>query len=195
MQSASRIKRVKLIGIVIIGGASLLAVAALLAANMQAKEQDSVAPSLGPYGSISTYCGKKGLPRNITNIPWIGCFYLSAGHTATGTLSNQHVEVTVDATGNELFTVNGTVVTNIGGPQRPESGTNVPVARVGGVAGYWICQDASRASCSADITIFGRYPDKSVLFMVSECLPPTHHICVLDQENWDFEMARLSKAR
>jgi hypothetical protein len=192
MQPASRTRlRIAGAALVAIGSALGIAVLGGWFVEHDAIEQDCVAPGLGAYGCTSSYCGKGPIPRDIEEIPWIGCFSLSAGHTARGMLSNQHVEVTVDATGEEVFTVNGTVVRNVD-PARSTSGTNVPFAGSMGVAGYRFCQDASRG-CPSDIEVFSRNPDKSVLFMVAECLPPNYGVCVLDQENWDYEMRRSKR--
>src|SRR5271155_2414280 len=101
-----------------------------------------------PYFSQKTYCPQDPIPRNVATIPWIGCFILSAGHNAAGTFSNQRVEVTVEATGREVFRVNGTVVTQSHGQ------TNIPYVRVGGVAGYSICpNDAGSGPCPSSINI------------------------------------------
>jgi hypothetical protein len=146
---------------------------------------------LAPYLSVRTYCGKDPIPQNIATMPWIGCFSLSAGHSATGTFSNQNVEVAVDAGGQEIFTVNGTVVVEKNDPQRRVRGTNLSYVHVEGVAGFSICPDtAGPENCPSSINIYSRNPDKSVIFMVSECLPPQYHLCVLSQENWDYQKTR-----
>jgi hypothetical protein len=146
---------------------------------------------LGPYASLKTFCGEAPIPQNIATIPWIGCLALSAGHSATGTFSNQHVEVAVDPGGQEIFTVNGTVVTEKTDPQTHVRGTNLAYVRVGGLAGYSICPDnAGPGNCPSSINIFSRNPDKSVLFMVSECFPPQYKACALTQSMWDYEKSR-----
>jgi hypothetical protein len=154
----------------------------------EAEAQSLWSPPLSVYASPKTYCGDAGIPQNVAAIPWIGCFSLSAGHAATGTLSGQHA---VDANGDEDFTVNGTSVVYQRGPQRPASGTNLPLVHTMGVAGYSFCKDATDIRCPSSITVFSRNPDKSVLFMVAECLPPTHKMCVLTQQTWDYYMSRL----
>ena len=153
-------------------------------------EAQVFAPSLGPYGRLDSYCGTGRIPQDVATIPWIGCVYLSAGHGARGTFWNHNVEIAVGADGREAFTVDGTSITETHSPQRTASGTNMPFVRVGGVDGYWICQGTSGAACPSDITIFSRNPDKSVLFMVSECLAPTYHLCVTTRENWNYEKSR-----
>jgi hypothetical protein len=146
----------------------------------QATAQSS---SAAPAGRYALLCGDDPIPRDAPTIPWIGCFSLSAGHSATGTLANQKVEVSVDATGNEVFTVNGTVVTINRGSQP----TNVSSVRPTG-SGYAFCTDAAADNCPAGITVHSRNADKSVFFVVSECLPPRgrEHVCVMKQKDWDF---------
>ena len=157
-----------------------LLVAALCA---QALPTHADAPSsLRKYGLPQTYCGTEAIPQDITTIPWIGCFTLSADHSATGTFSNHQVEVAVDANGEEVFTVDGTVITTIRFPQRA-SETNVPYVHVTS-SGYGFCDEAGAAFCPSSITVFSRNSDRSVLFMVAECLPPTYRVCVLTQQNW-----------
>lgn len=146
-----------------------------------------------PASSYALLCGDDPISRDASTIPWIGCFYLSAGHSATGTFANQKVEVSVDAAGNDIFKVNGTVVTRTRDPQ----GTNVPYVRPTG-SGYSVCPDATSDNCSSGIDVHSHNADKTVLFVVSECLPPRNreHVCVLKQKDWDFEnSAGASKAR
>jgi hypothetical protein len=151
----------------------------------QAMAQDTAPSHLGVYGATNTYCGKGAVPQNIETIPLIGCFRLSAGHGAIGEFSGHTVKVTVDGAGHEVFTVDGVLIGETGG--RPE----LPFVRpAGGGAGYAICQNANSPSCPANITVFSRNPDQSVLFVVAECLAPTNHVCVTTQINWDYEKSR-----
>jgi len=151
----------------------------------QARAQDPAQSNLGVYGKTSTYCGPQAIPRNSPTIPEIGCFYLSPGHRATGTLSTHRVEVSVDSAGKEAFKVDGALVMEA---RDTASGTKLPYVGVGGVAGYRFCEGPTdrNTGCPADITIFSRNSDKTVLFMVSECLPPEYHLCVSTQENWNY---------
>jgi hypothetical protein len=151
----------------------------------QAIAQNPTSSHLGVYGMTSTYCGKGAVPQNVKTIPLIGCFRLSAGHEASGKFSGQMVKVVVDGAGHETFAVDGSLIGEMGG--RP----SLPFVRpAGGGAGYAICQDASSRSCPSNITVFSRNADRSVLFMVMECLPPTNHVCATTQENWDYEKSR-----
>jgi hypothetical protein len=153
--------------------------------SQQAVAQDTTPSPLGVYGATSTYCGKGVVPKNGKTIPLIGCFQLSAGHSAIGEFSGHTVKVTVDGAGHEAFTVDGKLIGEMAG--RP----TLPFVRpAGGGAGYAICQNASSPSCPANITVFARNPDGSVLFVVAECLAPTNHVCVTTQENWDYEKSR-----
>lgn len=169
---------------------AFLLLAMSLLPNHGTEAQESTSSPLGAYGSMSTYCGKGSITENVVTIPWIGCFSLSAGHRASGVLSGQHVEIAVDSNGQEIFTVNGSVVTGTFGPNRTPSGTNLPFVRVSG-AGYSFCEDQTTAHCAIDVSIFSRDPDKSVHFMVAECFPPPGRLCVLNQKNWDYEKSRL----
>jgi hypothetical protein len=153
----------------------------------RSEAQDPKSSPLGPYGVLNTYCGDERIPANGATILWIGCFSLSAGHSATGTFSNHQVEVAIDADGNEAFTVDGTTVKTTYDPQRHIRETNVPYVHVGGVAGYSICADVGPGRCPSSTNVFSRNTDKSVLFMVSECFPPQYRMCVLTQKNWDYE--------
>jgi len=157
-----------------------------LVSLLSARAQDL--QKLGPYGKRSSYCGSKAVPRDISTIPFIGCFYLSAGHSAQGTLSKHQIDLSVDTAGNEVFKVDGIVITDT---QDTASETNL--AYVGrGAAGYTFCEGPTdrNTMCPADITIFSRNADKSVLFLVSECLAPQYRICVTTPENWDYENSR-----
>jgi hypothetical protein len=164
-------------------GGTTLAAALAMTGLFVGHQADAHSSSSAPGGPYALLCGDDPIPRDAPTIPWIGCFYLSAGHSATGTFANQKVEVSVDATGNEVFTVNGTVVTINRGSQP----TNVPSVRPTG-AGYAFCTDATSDNCPAGITVHSRNADKSVFFVVSECLPPRNreHVCVMKQKDWDF---------
>jgi hypothetical protein len=142
---------------------------------------------MGRYLSVKTYCGKDPIPQDVTTLPWVGCFSLSAGHKVAGTFSNQKVEVAVDTMGKEVFTVNGTVVTRTHDPLR----TNLSYVLVSGGDGYAICPDTGPINpCPSSINVFSRNADKSVLFVVAQCLPPRFKVCVLNRENWDAEISR-----
>jgi hypothetical protein len=147
-----------------------------------------IAPSLGPYGRLDTYCGKGEIPKDPFSIPWIGCFYLSKGRLAIGDFLNHRVEVDVDTDGMEVFIVDNVTVATTRDPATHKLATNLPFVRVGGTEGYLICEE-DNSNC-ARIEVFARNADKSVLFMVTECLPPAYHICVTTQSNWDYEMSR-----
>ncbi len=69
------------------------------------KADDPGLEKLGPYDKLSSYYGSGLISKNLQNIPQIGCFYLTAGHVATGGFVTHRVELSVDATGNEVFCV------------------------------------------------------------------------------------------
>lgn len=167
----------------------VLATTAGLLALAPTKAQGPADSPLGVYSKTSTYCGKEAIPQNPLTIPQVGCFHLSSRHTASGTFSTHRVEVSVDDTGNEVFKVDGTLVSDT---RNTASGTNLAYVGAGGVAGYRFCEGPAdrNTGCPARISIYSRDADKSVLFMVSECLAPQYHLCVLTQENWDYERSR-----
>jgi hypothetical protein len=156
----------------------------------QTRAQEPSEPHLGVYGRTTTYCGGEAIPRNEPVLPQIGCFSLSAGHRATGTLATHSVEVSVDDAGAEIFKVDGQRITET---HDTATWTNLPYVKVGGVAGYSICERPTdrNSACPSSITIFSRDPDKAILFVISECLPPKYRLCVTTQANWDYEKARL----
>lgn len=155
----------------------------------QAQAQQPGESHLGAYRRTSTYCGGAMIPRNQPTIPQVGCFYLSAGHRATGTVARHLIEVSVDDAGTEIFKVDGQRITDT---RDIASRTNLPFVKAGGVAGYSICEGPTdrNSGCPSSITIFSRGPDKSVLFVVAKCLPPEYHLCVTTQANWDYEKSR-----
>ncbi len=155
----------------------------------QASADETLPPNLGVYGKLSSYCGTKEIGRNIQTIPEIGCFYISVGHVAVGTVASHRVELSVDHTGNEIFKVDGALVVET---HDTASGTQLPYVGVGGVAGYRFCEGPTDRNtfCPVSITVFSRNSDKTILFMVSECLPPDYHACVTTKENWDYERSR-----
>jgi hypothetical protein len=161
----------------------------LLLAKAKAQAQESAESPLGVYGKTSTYCGAEAIPQNPTTIPQIGCFYLSAGRGATGTFATHRVELSVNGEGKEVFKVDGTYITD---NHETATWTNLPYVSVGGVAGYSICKEPTdrNSACPSRISIFSRNPDKTVLFMVTECLPPGYHLCVTTESNWEYEKSR-----
>jgi hypothetical protein len=155
----------------------------------QARAQGSAPSSLGVYGKISEYCGANEIARNVQNIPAIGCFYLSAGHSAIGTFASHRVSVSVDDAGKEVFTVDGVLVVET---HDTASGTILAYIGIAGVAGYRICEGPTDnyTGCPTDITVYARNSDKTILFMVSECIAPKFYVCVSTQENWNYEKSR-----
>jgi hypothetical protein len=148
-----------------------------------------IAPSLGSYGRVDSYCGKEEITKDISKIPWIGCFYLSEGRSAAGEFLGHHVEVKVNINGEEDFTVDGTPVSVVHDKNISKSGTNLPFVHISGTAGYWICEGTD-PGCPSKIEVFWRTPDKSILFEVVECLPPNYKECVSTQPNWDYLVSR-----
>jgi hypothetical protein len=172
----------KKIGVII-----FIATGLLLLAQTQAQQPSE--SHLGAYSKTSTYCGVEVIPRNQSTIPQVGCFYLSAGHRATGTVATHLIELSVDDAGMEIFKVDGQRITDT---RDTATRTNLPYVKAGGVAGYSICEAPTdrNSGCPSSIRIFSPDPDKAVLFVVSECLPPEYHSCVTTQANWDYEKSR-----
>jgi hypothetical protein len=91
--------------------------------------------------------------------------------------------------GREVFEVDGTRIVDT---HDTATWTNLPYVSAGGVAGYSFCQEptARGSGCPSNITIFSKDRGKGILFLVSRCLPPSYHVCVTTQENWDYEISR-----
>ncbi len=136
---------------------------------------------LSVWGKAGTYCGQKLVPLNPTKLPSLGCFQLSSGHSAKGIFAGNKIDLSITEQGQEVVKANGVVVTNSGGS----------TVRLGG-AGYLFCSVAASptnpfpSSCATQIDVFSRNPDKSVLFIVSECVLPQYQVCASDQDNLDF---------
>jgi phosphotransferase system glucose/maltose/N-acetylglucosamine-specific IIC component len=156
----------------------------------EAKGQNSYPSHLGSYGKISTYCGEGPLNQNPPAIPKIGCFLLSPGHRATAEISTHYVEVSVDDADNAVFKADGILITLRNGTPTQ---TNLPYINNAG-SGFAFCSGKTDIMkiprCPSGITVFSRAADKSILFMVSVCLPPDYNRCVLTQKNLDYEMSR-----
>jgi hypothetical protein len=71
-----------LLATAVIGGGSFFA--------DRAQAEDSTSTQLNAPRGV---CGDEKVPQNKAKIPWVGCFYLSAGHASTGTFSNHQVQV------------------------------------------------------------------------------------------------------
>jgi hypothetical protein len=170
------------------------AAAILFLAFSTTRADDGAESPLGSYRKVETYCGAGAVAANPTTIPQFGCFLMSFGHVAEGVIADHHVRVIVDKNGQEAFEVNGITVSAIDEPNaRRSHSTNVPTVHVAGVAGYNFCLGTTNDLCPASITIYARNDDKTILFMVSECLPPNYHTCVLPKEGWDYLASRLHK--
>lgn len=156
-------------------------------ADAQSGMGNSKQGPLGAYGSPSTYCGEGSIPQNPPNLPWIGCFVLSAGHTATGDFGGHHVEVSVDQSGLETFRVDGVTVEDRDTAEGHRRGTNLNLIDVQpSLSGYAFGCNRSHG-CATKIDVFDRRPDKSVLWTVSQCGPPRIlNICALSRESYGY---------
>jgi hypothetical protein len=158
------------------------------------RAQDFNFPELGRYGQLSEYCGQAPISVNAPVLPQIGCFVLSSGHYVQGAIVGHQVNVSVDANGQEVFAVDGTIVTEMFDQTRaPHRFTNLPFVHLGGIAGFTFCQRATDDWCPTRIDVFNRRPDKSILFMVVQCVPPNYRTCVTTKENWNFELSRAKQ--
>lgn len=167
---------------------AFVAISLLLGATMVVAGLFPSEPAQAQMDAPRGVCGDGKVPQNEAAIPWVGCFFLSAGHAATGTLLGHQVEVRVDAAGQESVSVDGTVV------QRDRSDalkTNLAFVRPTPL-GYAICPDANSTYCPSSVEAFRSDPDQSILFTASECFPPPNVICVTNQESWDFQKSRLA---
>ena len=142
---------------------------------------------LGVYRAATTYCGLDPIRQDPAILPEIGCFVLSPGHVAKGTFSGHAVEVSVAPTGEETFNVDGTQIRSFfDQTKNPSVFTNLRFVRpAGGGSGYAVCLDDGR-NCPSSINVFSRNADKTVLFTVSECLPPAYLACAISRENWNY---------
>ncbi len=118
-------------------------------------------PGLGSYGNLATYCGKEGVsgPRwNPEELPWIGCFGLSSGKSASGMIAGHRLEVSVNARGEEECKVDGAAVECRG------------------------CIDHD--DCSAMLEVHSRNSDKSVFLQLSHRVWKGKPVYVGTQELW-----------
>lgn len=176
------------------GGATMAVVLFLVAACLipslwRTEAHAADLSRLGPYGRISSFCGPGIIPRDEATFPFTGCFFLSSGHVATRILATHRITVSVDTAGHEVFAADGVTVMEDRGTA---SGTNLAFVGISGEAGYRFCAGPTDRNirCPARVTVFSRSADKSILFMVSECLPPQYDVCVSTQNNWDHEKSR-----
>lgn len=180
------------LGAFIVGRITLIAFIAcgMCISEAWAQVPEVIVPNLGPYGRLSSYCGEGEIPKNPFSIPQLGCFYLDKWRVAIGDFLNHRVEVDVDPDGKEVFIVDDVTVVTTRDPTTHKPVTNLPFIKPGGTPGVTICEEDGSA-CPTRIEVFSRNPDKSVLFMVSECLPE-HRLCASTQAGWDNIVA-LSK--
>ena len=109
-------------------------------------------------------CGSQGMLTDVTQIPSVGCFRLSPGHTATGTFTGHELTISVNADG-EACHVDGTAFNCSG------------------------CVDASRDGCPAMLTVHSRDHDGFINFLLSRKSAEGGY--VTNPENLDFEQKRL----
>ena len=170
--------------IVLVG---LALIASLVASSAHAENASS---PLGSYANLSTYCGHDPIQTDPATIPEFGCFRLTSKHTASATISTHVVQVGVGDDGNEFFSADGIQIEEVPDPSRkPPHKINLPFVNEAS-SGYGFCENDATGYCPVHITVFSRDPDKSVLFMVSHCLPPNNQVCVSTKRNWDYEMSK-----
>jgi hypothetical protein len=147
----------------------ILALLALLLLGHQveavAQQALPTVPGMGLYTNFADQiCGKQGIIGgrwNPKELPWIGCFGLSIGNGATGTISDHRIEVAVDTKGEEVCKIDGAAV--------PCQG----------------CIDQDH-DCSTMLTVISRNTDKSVFLYFAKRV--NQYAYVTNQENWeDFQ--------
>jgi hypothetical protein len=72
-------------------------------------------PALPTFPRMDLYnpsqiCGKQGMRWNPKELPPIGCFGLSSGESASGTIADHELVVAVDSKGKEICKVGGVTV-------------------------------------------------------------------------------------
>jgi hypothetical protein len=146
-------------------------------------EAQTLSPDLAPYAAIENWCGRGEIPLNPTTIPWIGCFHLSAGRDVAGEFLNHHVVIKIGDDGKRVLAVDGTVIYSDNTPAQE----HILPFMISNSDGYGICEGTSTTKCHSYIGPFKKLPDKSIIFVTTECLPPGYWVCVTTQANWDYE--------
>src|SRR5260370_11832547 len=140
-------------------------------------------PNLGLYSeTLKLICGKQGVRWNPKELPWIGCFGLSSGSSATGVVAGHQLEIAVDVNGKEICKADGNVLVQTG-----PLGTNVP-----GIFGrpcnpLRFCVDEEGRDCQTSFDVLIRNPDHSVFFYFAQRI--YGRAFVTNQENWDAEQS------
>jgi hypothetical protein len=143
-------------------------------------------PGLGAYSNvIKQSCGKQGAKWNPKDLPFIGCFGLSAGNSVTGTLAGRQVEFAVDEKGRENCKVDGIVVI-----RTVQQRINVPNV-AWGCGHLTFCVDVERLDCTTKVTIISSNSDKSLYFEIAQRI--YGHAYVTNQENWDGYQQQVKK--
>lgn len=122
-----------------------------------------VSPGLGPYSDLDNQiCGKHGTKWNSSELPWIGCFGLSAGNGVTGTIAGHQLDISVDLDGKEVCKLDGAAI-----------GCNA-------------CMDTDVDYCNTKVDIISHNADKSVLLYIAQRV--WGNTFVTNQQNWDYYM-------
>lgn len=139
-----------------------LSAATFLAVAHNASGQELRNAPEGTFTNVKRWdslCGAQGMLPNVTHVPSIGCFRLSAGNRAEGEFAGHVLTVNVDARG-EACQVDGATFSCSG------------------------CIDSARDGCSAMLTVHSRDGDGSVNFFVSRRIREGGSF-VTNQENLD----------
>jgi hypothetical protein len=119
-------------------------------------------PGMGAYADLNNQiCGKLGAKWNPRELPWIGCFGLSAGNSTTGVIAGRQVDISVGLDGKEICKVDGASVE----------------------CDRW-CFDENGSSCNTTISVISHTSDKSVFLYVSQRV--WGYTFVTNQDNWDY---------
>jgi hypothetical protein len=161
----------------------ILAIVGLLGFTFEANSQPALPPipGLGAYGDLlKNTCGKQGVKWNPEELPWIGCFGLSSSRSASGTIDEHKLVVSVNSGGNEVCTVDGITVDRTTGNK-----TNVPGLFYGPCHQLYFCTDQAGLDCVAFLEVISRNDDKSIYFYIARRV--ARNLFVTNQENWNYE--------
>jgi hypothetical protein len=157
-------------------------------------------PGQGPYGNLGgLICGNRGATWNLKELPFIGCFGLSIGRTASGIVEGRQVDISVDAKGEVICKIDGTVVIETSKVPRMLSITTVPAIRgkCGRSAELAFCTDEDAQDCPVRLHTLTHNPDKSLYFNFSRRIfvrDSTNKrdvpIYLGTQEDWDADQAK-----
>ncbi|HKD30864.1 MAG TPA: hypothetical protein VKC66_33770 [Xanthobacteraceae bacterium] len=160
--------------------------------NIEANSQPELPgpfPGLGAYSNLfNNICGKQGVKSerwNPKELPFIGCFGLSSGSSASGIVAGHQLELGVDEKGKEICKIDGTIVV-----RTDRHKTNIPNVLYG-CDSLHFCADEDGRNCSTNLAVISRNSDRSIFFYFAQRI--FGHTFVTNQENWDDYQQRKQK--